>query len=716
MALPRLLPLAVLAVSGASFAQPEEEPATNELDLFAVESQLNAAVVSSTKQAARASEAPAVVTVITAEEIAARGYTSLAEALRVVPGLYDLYDGVTHNVGVRGINGGARAAGNVLKLMIDGQAVDYRPTTGNFFGEELLPITAVERVEVIRGPASALYGANAFLGVVNVVTKSGAQAKGLRLVGRGRLTGTSASNLGGGGEASLGVAQGPVELLLAFSGAVLNRGGLALPDSSPTLSNAQSPFVAGQRSGADVARPRTFLGTLSVDGVAGGRLALLTSLQQLDANGVFQDFGPLSSDTRIVASNQNYRLTWERQAWEKVHLRFGGGVFLAGPGKAERLDVGRPGVLLLRDAGVNGFSLDAEVRIVVSDRLTLLQGVDFVMEQHVAQTFDTLYRDDVLSLDGSVVRAAGSVLPGQGKGTQLRFTNIGVFEQMLWRLTDSLTAVAGARADFHNIYGFNFSPRAALVYAPQGEPYTLKLLYGSSFKAPSAEQLYTQPMTVLDIRGNAQLASQRAHTLELAGAYDFGELGELTVNLFATDVVGRVEFVQRGLYLQARNLPDEKLAGAEVEARWRLAKLLHLRSGLALAGTLTRDTGNLLTGAPDVPNALYPLYQLHLIADVLVPWRKLRLGIEASLVGPRGASQSNALELGNAYSLPPHVVAALSAWLPELELFGAGNGLSSVGLRLSQRLPPSAAEPGFGGIDVPVTPFNASLILSQTLP
>ena len=78
--------------------------------LMETEDQLNQIVVSSTKTARRAASAPSIVTVITADEIAARGYGTVAEALRTVPGFYDVFDLALHNVGVRGINGGARAA------------------------------------------------------------------------------------------------------------------------------------------------------------------------------------------------------------------------------------------------------------------------------------------------------------------------------------------------------------------------------------------------------------------------------------------------------------------------------------------------------------------------------------------------------------------------------------------------------------------------------
>ena len=80
-------------------------------DLPETESLLAQIVISSAKMVQRGAETPAVVSVISSEVIAARGYRSLAEVLRSVPGFYDIYDLVTHNVGVRGINGGAPTQG-----------------------------------------------------------------------------------------------------------------------------------------------------------------------------------------------------------------------------------------------------------------------------------------------------------------------------------------------------------------------------------------------------------------------------------------------------------------------------------------------------------------------------------------------------------------------------------------------------------------------------
>src|SRR4051812_22917934 len=219
--------LAMLLMCGASAlaqeAQPQPPAGSSELELFSLESQMEQSVSTSTKTEQRAAQTPAVGTGVRAEEFQQRGYTSLAEVLRAVPGFYDVYAGVHHNVGLRGINGGEQAAGNVIKLMIDGHPVDYRPTTGNFFGEELIPLQAIERVEIIRGPASALYGANAFLAVVNVITKSGEAIQGARLVAQGAVV---RNHPGGGGGIVMGGAAGPLDVIVGVNYLYLDRSGL----------------------------------------------------------------------------------------------------------------------------------------------------------------------------------------------------------------------------------------------------------------------------------------------------------------------------------------------------------------------------------------------------------------------------------------------------------------------------------------------------------
>ncbi|WP_146210174.1 TonB-dependent siderophore receptor [Vitiosangium sp. GDMCC 1.1324] len=675
-----------------------------------IESLLEIPVVSPTKEEQRGAQTPAVVSVISWEEIQARGYTSLAEVLNAVPGLYDVYDLTTHNMGIRGINGGARASGNVLKLMIDGHPVDYRPTTGNFFGVELIPLELVERVEVIRGPASALYGANAFLGVVNVITKSGEALAGAHLVGYGAMV---REHPGGGGALVVAGEQGPLELVAGLSALFIDRSGLELPASSPVLQEPSNPVAARGPSRNDEARPKSFFAKGSVGLGGKGRLRLFASIQNLDAGGEFQDFGPLSHGTRVAIVNQNYWLTYQVEPSKKLSLELSGHYLHGAPSSVQRLDLGRPDFVLLSSSGVEGFGASAGGRWEVHRRLTLTLGADFVSENHLLQTFDRLLTQDVTAPDGTVLRPAGTIIPGEAHGEHRVFRNGGALVQAQLSLGEDWSVVAGGRLDVHNIYGANPSARLGVVYAPREKARSLKLLYGSSFKAPSAVQLYTQPMTILDIQGNPDLKAQTAHTLELAGTQGLAGLGELSLNLFVLGVNGRVEFVQKGLYQQAQNILREWVVGGELESRFQPIHSLRLRLSGGVARTVSRTAGVLLTGSPEVHNPLFPTYQLRLIGEYTLPWEGLVATLELAPTGPRGASQSNALRKDSDYQVPAYLYTAVALSIPELHLWKKNP--TRLSLRVSNVFNQSWTEPGFGGIDYPSQGITAFLTVSQSL-
>jgi outer membrane receptor for ferrienterochelin and colicins len=690
---------------------PAAAPAqSSELELFSLESQMEQSVSTSTKTEQRAAQTPAVVTVVTAEEIQARGYTCLADVLRAIPGFYDAYDLVHHNIGVRGINGGENAAGNVIKVMIDGHPVDYRPTTGNFFGEELIPIDMVDRVEIIRGPASALYGANAFLGVVNVITKSGESIAGAHVIGQGALV---RSHPGGGGGIVVGGAAGPVDVIVGANYLYLNRSGLPLPSSSPLLVNDRDNVAGRAPSQNDLARPATFFGKLSVN-IAGGKLTLMGSMQYLDARGEYQSFGPLTHDTRITQLNQNYRLAYESAITERFTLFVSGHYFNAAPTEKERLDVGRTDYVMLRSVGAQGGGFTVEGRIKAHRTLTLVVGGDFVDEDHTLETYDQKLIQPVLAADGSVLRTSGTIIPGENHGAQKTFTNFGVYAQGVLTVKSDWTVVGGLRLDEHNIYGANVSARAGVVYAPVAHPLSVKLLYGSSFKAPSAEQLYSTPIGFGGLQGNPMLHAQTAHTIEAAGAYKLPrEKGELSVNVFATDLLGRVEFLPTGNFVQAQNITDEWVMGGELDSRFAVARPLHIRFSAGVARTVARSAGAALLGKPEELNSLFPTYQLHLIGDWALPWWALKLSAEVSYIGARPASFSNALIKGAPYDLGGYVYTALS-------LSTAGRIIiprheTSLALRVSNVINQIWTEPGFGGVDVPAQGITVFLTIVQAL-
>jgi iron complex outermembrane receptor protein len=155
-------------------------------------------VVTASRRAQSTLEAPNATTLITAEEIRLSGARSLPELLRRVPGAEVMAMGVaSYNLSFRGFN--QRVANKVL-VLIDGRT-EYQDFLGLTLWSSLpVGLEEIERIEVIRGPGSALYGANAMLGVINIITRApgkGSTAEMAGVIGNGNRAGGSFVSSGG---------------------------------------------------------------------------------------------------------------------------------------------------------------------------------------------------------------------------------------------------------------------------------------------------------------------------------------------------------------------------------------------------------------------------------------------------------------------------------------------------------------------------------------
>ncbi|HHT9114073.1 MAG: TonB-dependent receptor [Planctomycetes bacterium] len=124
------------------------------------------------------SKAPSVVTVITAEEIKNLGYRTFVEILRTVPGFEILKSGDLGEVfpAVRGLVGSEK-----VRVMLNGHLVNSPRTGSAFHLFDDFPVENIKRIEIIRGPGSAVYGENAFLAVINIITKDAKDIDGVKV-------------------------------------------------------------------------------------------------------------------------------------------------------------------------------------------------------------------------------------------------------------------------------------------------------------------------------------------------------------------------------------------------------------------------------------------------------------------------------------------------------------------------------------------------------
>lgn len=145
--------------------------AAADLALLSLEDLLQVEVVSASKFAQKASEAPSAVRVVTAEGIRLHGWATLNEALTSLPGIYANDDRVYSFLGARGLLKPGDLNTRFL-LLADGEPMNDHIYEQAFFGDEFpLDLALVKSIEYVPGPGSSIYGANAMFGAINVITK-----------------------------------------------------------------------------------------------------------------------------------------------------------------------------------------------------------------------------------------------------------------------------------------------------------------------------------------------------------------------------------------------------------------------------------------------------------------------------------------------------------------------------------------------------------------
>jgi outer membrane receptor for ferrienterochelin and colicins len=751
--------LLVLTASTSSVALELEPSDYEDLDLSA----LLSVVVTPTKQEQSPEEAPATVAVITCDDIRRMGYRTVAEALASVPGLAIIDDHTYQHVGVRGFYADFGTPNDHVKIMINGQPASFRPNAGGFLGSELIPIEAVQRIEVLRGPGSALYGANAFLGVINIITFDGAQTPegaptapgtfhhAISLEGR---YGANQFERNPGGTTTF-FSAGHLQRFRYFVAGTFHSwedSGLLVPGLTDMVQHhlqADAPTVydpprghpspawnAGIRDSLlerpvtanDPHRTGSTYVTLSQQVGKKSRLVLDGNFQYFDRAAEFQEFTYLTHESRLTYLNGFTRLRYLREPGESG-LALTASVALAGgqPFADHLVDPLAPGAYKRRDFGYLAVDGVLEGSWIFSPGNLVTLGADV--------SFD---REDLLTMEVVTDDGGGSYYePGYGEQD---FTTLGAYLQGIVTPWEYLSLTVGTRLDHNTEIGcssddwaclgeadngglLHVSNRAGIIIDPKVAGIYAKLMYGSSFRPPSPYHLYHEQAFVIGSHGNPDLRPQTADTIEIALCASPVQGFKIQASIYFTYVSDMVFSYLEANRVKIRNA-DAESHGLEAEIRYSpspgvtfLANGSYLIGGHLVPKRMPGETDlnwktSLFNERVDL--GMYPRLMGHLGAAVDIPGAPVRVALLFRFVGERDASIVNNLLYNNtslekSYSLAGYTTASFAASTVGLKW----RGMESVLTAGVQHVSGGFVDPGRGGLDIPAPEPRVYLKLEQ---
>jgi outer membrane receptor for ferrienterochelin and colicins len=407
-------------------------------------------VYGASRYAQKTTEAPASITIISRDEIKRYGHRTLAEVLQSVPGLYVSNDRNYSFLGARGINLGD--FNSRMLLLVDGHRMNNNLTDGAYLGSEfLLDVDLIDKIEIIRGPGSVLYGNNAFFGVINIITRTGGQVGGTEL---------------SGDYASFNTCQGRVTVGKAFTN------GLELLLSGTLYDSA----------GSDQLFFKEFNDAAHNNGVA----------QNMDADSYGSAFGSLRFRNLTLQGGYIRREKVNPTALQFTTFndprlctvderRYADLKFVH-----EFPDVADVSARLYYDR--NNYQIDYPVGDPVASGVyedvqvgewwgAELQLNKRLWEEHMISA-GAEYRDDFRQ-----ERSGSAAFPAE----RTRQSH-GVFVQGDFALRKELHFNGGVRYDQYGAFDPSIDPRLALIYNPVSSA-TLKALYGTAFRSPNFLEL-----------------------------------------------------------------------------------------------------------------------------------------------------------------------------------------------------------------------------------
>lgn len=533
-------------------------------------------------------EAPASITVVTQDDIRRYGYRTLGDVLNNVRGFFTTYDRNYTYVAVRGFTLPGDYNTHIL-MLVDGHRVNDNVVDAARVGTESpVDLSIVDRIEVIRGPASSLYGTNAFYAVINIVTRQGRQLQGGEVSADGGSFGSYRARAMYGRKLA-----GGLEVLAA--GGFYNTSGPNLTFSEFASTNGgQANGLDGDKTGDGFVKVIYHDWSLE-GGVQGRRKNIPTA-----------SFGTTFNDPRET--------TWDGHgfAFARYEHTFH---------QLSRLSV-KVGYDRFRYSGSYPYpsglsrdyiegdwaSVEAQFMQPIGDRNKLIIGGEF--------------RANVRQNQGVFNDSPYAVYLDDHRESQVGAG----FVQDEFHITRSLLLNTGLRYDHYETFGGTVNPRAALIYSVDRST-TLKALYGRAFRAPTFYELFYAD------DGQTQEASpglrpETISSLELDAERQWSSKLRTSVSLYhfsASDLI-RLTTDSVSNLLVFENLNRVTANGIEFEAETNVGPV-EARASYSLSGVRDPDANARPVNAPT--------HLARLGASVPLLRDRLRLSAEARYMSSR---------------------------------------------------------------------------------
>ena len=552
------------------FAQTDSVPSVDSLLQLSLEQLMNIQVVTASGFAQSTAEAPSTITVITDKQIQERGYEQLEDALRDVPGIDLIHiNGYAPTlIYFRGMYGAENLR---ALLMIDGIVENNILGTNDMAGPAY-SLHNVKRIEIIWGPASALYGANAFGGVINIITKKGADINGFTAQQGIGTFNTSFEKV------SLGLRRSKYEFSVA--GTIYNSDGPKFTNRDP---NYSSSFVNKANSlntalSYYAKRSKTTLGYRMYNTPLGygtffNSATVLLGLpsQGYENKGVI---GMVSSDIRGekggVASYflRTYYLENEFKPNEKFSLL--SRLVYRETGSSDDSYIyltfdGRKLIRAIFTSFSSRISGELKANYTISKNQIFSAGIQYYRDNvEKGQRRETLNTTTSYLIDGkdTVYNLNATFLP---RLYDLR-TNFGGYLQYVLNtnLFKKTSFTLGSRYDYNSYFGYAISPRIAIVSQPYDD-WTFKLQAGSAFRAPTENEIVQAPP-------DFNLKIEKIRTYGIDAIYKPKTNIRLQVNLFRNELTDVIVIGNLSGLSPNKNPGAETINGIELSSDFVLAR------------------------------------------------------------------------------------------------------------------------------------------------